>query len=81
MKEKYKLIAKKLELSKGEIQSYYLDENPKANIAEYRKKEKKICVNKKFEEVLRGKPNELARVLGEHVVHTKGEFVVVLAPC
>ena len=38
-------------------------------------------VTKKFEEVLRGKPNELARVLGEHVVHTKGEFVVVLAPC
>ena len=51
MREKYKLIAKKLELSKGEIQSYYLDENPKANIAEYRKKEKKICVNKKFEEL------------------------------
>jgi len=51
MKEKYKLIAKKLELSKGEIQSYYLDENPKANIAEYRRKDKKICVNKKFEEL------------------------------
>src|SRR3989344_554527 len=51
MREKYKLIAKRLELSRGEIQSYYLDENPKANIAEYRKKEKKICVNKKFEEL------------------------------
>lgn len=51
--EKYKLIPRKLELSRGEKQEYYLDENPKANFAEYRKKDKKICVNKRFEELPR----------------------------
>jgi len=51
MKQIYKLIPKKLELSKGEIQEYCMDENPKANFAEYRKKEKKICVNSKFEKL------------------------------
>jgi len=49
MNQKYKLIPKKLELAKGEVQEFCLDENPKANFAEYRKKEKKICVNSKFE--------------------------------
>lgn len=49
MKQKYKLISKKLELSKGEIQEYYIDENPKSQIAETRKKDKKIYVNKRFE--------------------------------
>lgn len=51
MIEKYKLIPKKLEMAKSEIQEYCLDENPKANFAEYRKKEKKICVNSKFEKL------------------------------
>lgn len=49
MKIKYNLIPKKLKLSKGEVQDYFIDENPKANFAEYRKEKKQICVNKRFE--------------------------------
>jgi hypothetical protein len=49
MSKKYKIIQKRLRLSKGEVQEYYIDENPKVQIAETRAKDKKIYVNKRFE--------------------------------
>lgn len=38
-------------------------------------------LTKKFEEAQIGKPSELAEFFSEQPVHTKGEFVIVLAPC
>jgi hypothetical protein len=50
---KFELIFKKMKLLYGEEQEYVLDTNPKANLAEYRKKEKyvhdKFCISCAFD--------------------------------
>lgn len=38
-------------------------------------------VTKKFEEVQLGTPGELGTLFTEHAEHTKGEFVIIIAPC
>ena len=46
---KYAIIPKRMKLLYGEEQEYNLDTNPRANIAETRRKDKKIYVNNRFE--------------------------------